>query len=45
MGRAFSTYGVKDKCIEISVEKIQGKTGSVRSSRRWENNIKIDLNK
>jgi hypothetical protein len=39
MGGACSAYGVKESHIQVLVGKLEGK----RPRRKWENNIKMDL--
>ena len=43
MGRARSTYGAVQKCIQSLVRKPEGKRPLWRSRRRWEDNIRMDL--
>jgi hypothetical protein len=43
MDRACSTDGRDEKCINILVEKPEGKRPLGRPRRRWEHNIRMDL--
>jgi len=43
MGGTRSTYGGKVRCIQGLVEKSEGTTPLRRPRRRWEDNIKMDL--
>jgi hypothetical protein len=44
MGAACSTYGRQAMCIQgLLVGKPEGKNPLVRPRRRWEDNIKIDI--
>ena len=43
MGGACSTYVRKERRIQVLVGKPEGKRPSGRPRRRWENNIKMDL--
>ena len=43
MGRTCSKYGGEDSCIEVLVEKPEGKRPFGRPKGRWEDNIKTDL--
>ena len=43
LGGACSTYGGEDRFIQGLVEKPEGKRSFGRSKRRWEDNIKMDL--
>jgi hypothetical protein len=43
MGRACSTYGEKRGVYRILVGKSEGKRPLGRQGRRWEDNIKMDL--
>ena len=43
MGGARSTYGKKRGAYRILVVKSQGKRPLGRPTRRWEDNIKMDL--
>ena len=43
MGRARSTYGAIQKCIQGLVGKPEEKRPLGRPRRRWEDNIKMDL--
>jgi hypothetical protein len=43
MGRACSTYGKENKCIQGLVGKPEGKRPLGRPRRRWEDNIKKDI--
>ena len=43
MGGACSAYGGEERCIQDLVEKPEGKRPLGRPSRRWDNNIKMDL--
>jgi len=43
MGRACSTYGERRGIYRILVGKPEGKRPLGRASRKWEDNIKMDL--
>jgi hypothetical protein len=43
MGREYDTYEGEERCIQVLVRKTEGKRSVGRPSRRWEDNIKIDL--
>ena len=43
MGGAFCTYGVRERCVQDLVGKPEGKRPLGRPRRRWEDNIKTDL--
>jgi hypothetical protein len=43
MGGACSTYGERRSVYRVLAGKPEGKRPMVRSRRRWENNIKMDL--
>ena len=43
MGRACSPYGGEERRIQSLVGKREGKRPPGRPSRRWEDNIKMDL--
>jgi len=43
MGGARSTYGGKERCVQGLVGKSEGTTRLRRPRRRWEDNIKMDL--
>ena len=43
MGRACSTFGAIQKCIQSFDVKPEGKRPIGRPRRRWEDNIKMDL--
>ena len=43
MDRRCSTYGGSQNCIQIFSEKLEGKRPLGRPTRRWEDNIKMDL--
>jgi len=43
MGGACSMYGIDEKCIKFLLGKPEGKRTLVRTCRRWEDNIKMDL--
>jgi hypothetical protein len=43
MGGACSIYGREESCIKGLVRKHEGKRPFGRPRRRWEDNIKIDL--
>ena len=43
MGGACSTYGEEERHIQGEVRKPEGKRPLGRPSRRWEDNIKMDL--
>jgi hypothetical protein len=43
MGGACSTYGRKERGIRILVGRPEGRRPLGRPSRRWEDNIKMDL--
>jgi hypothetical protein len=43
MGAACSKYGARRGVYRVSVEKPEGKKLLGRRRRRWEDNIKIDL--
>jgi hypothetical protein len=36
-------YGIDEKCIKFLLGKPEGKRTLVRTCRRWEDNIKMDL--
>ena len=42
---ACSTYGKEESCIQILVGKPQGRTSLGRPRRKWEDNIKMYLQK
>jgi len=43
MGGAFSTYGGEERCVQELVWKPERKRPLGRPKRRWEDNIKMDL--
>ena len=43
MGGACGAYGGGDRCAKVSGEKPEGKRPLGRPRRRWEDNIKMDL--
>jgi len=43
MGGACSTYEARRDVYRVSVEKPEGKRSLGRPRRRWEDNIKMDL--
>ena len=43
MGGACSAYGGEERCIQGLVGKPEGKRPLGRPRRRWEDNIKMDL--
>ena len=43
MGGECSTYGGEERLIQVLVGKSEGKTPLGRPRRRWEENIKTDL--
>jgi len=43
MGRACSIYGARRDVYRVLVGKPEGKTPRERLRRRWEDNIKMDL--
>ena len=43
MGRACGTYGERERCAQGLVGKPEGKRPLGRPGRRWEDNIKMDL--
>ena len=43
MGRARSTYGGEDRCMQTLVGKPDGKRPLGRSRHRWEDNMRMDL--
>jgi hypothetical protein len=43
MGESCSTYGEKRGVKRVFVRKVEGKRPLGRTRRRWENNIKMDL--
>ena len=43
MGGACSAYGGRGEAYRVLVEKHEGNRQLGRSTRRWENNIKMDL--
>jgi hypothetical protein len=43
MGGACSTYGGKERCIGNLVGRVEGRRPLVRPRRRYEDNIKMDL--
>jgi hypothetical protein len=43
MGGACSTYGGREKCVQGSVGEAWGKRPLGRPRRRWEGNIRMDL--
>jgi hypothetical protein len=43
MGRTCSTHGEKESADRILVGKPEGKRPVERPTRRWEDNIKLDL--
>jgi hypothetical protein len=43
MGRTCSTYEEEERCIRVFVRKPEGKRPLGRTTRRWEDNIKMDL--
>jgi len=43
MGGACSMYGGEESCIQVLVGKPEGQTLLGRPRRRWEDNIKMDL--
>ena len=43
MGGACSAYGGEERCIQVLVGKPEGKRPLGRPRRRWEDNIKMDL--
>jgi len=43
MSGACSTYGEEDRCIQGFGRETEGKRSLGRPRRRWEYNIKIDL--
>jgi hypothetical protein len=45
MGWACRAYGGEERRIQVLVAKPEGKSPLGRSRLRWENNIKIDLQK
>ena len=45
MGGARSTYGGEERLYKVLVWKPEGKTPLGRTRRRWEDNIKMDLQK
>ena len=45
MSGTCSTYGREERCIECWCGNLRGKNPLGRTRRRWENNIKTDLQK
>ena len=43
MGGACSTYGGRERCIQVLVGKSEGKRPLGRPRRRWEDNSKLDF--
>jgi hypothetical protein len=43
MGRARSTYGEEQRCVQVLVEKREGKRPLGTPRSRWEDNIKMGL--
>jgi hypothetical protein len=43
MDRSCSTHGRDQKCVEIFVEKSEGKRSLGRPRHKWKNNIRMDL--
>ena len=43
MGRACGAYGGGERCARVLVGKPEGKRSLGRPRRRWEDNIKMDL--
>jgi hypothetical protein len=43
MGGACSTYGGRVRCVQVLVRKTEGKRPLGRPRRRWEDNIRMDL--
>jgi hypothetical protein len=43
IGGARSKYGGEKKCIQVLMEKPEGKRPLERPRRRWGDNIKMDL--
>ena len=43
MGGARGVYGGGERCAEVLVGKLEGKRPLGRPGRRWEDNIKMDL--
>jgi len=43
MGGACSTYGGEERCIKVFVGKPEGKRPLEKPRRRWEDDIKMDL--
>jgi hypothetical protein len=42
MGRAYSSHGREEECIQDLVGKPEGKRPLERTRRRWDENIKMD---
>jgi hypothetical protein len=45
MGRAWSTHEREEECIQGLAGRREGNRSLGRHTRRWEDNIKIDLRK
>jgi hypothetical protein len=43
MGWACSTYGGRERCYSVLVGKPEGKRPLGRPRRRWEDNVRMDL--
>ena len=43
MGRACSAYGVGERRVQVMVGKLEGKRPLRRPRRKWEDNIKMEL--
>jgi hypothetical protein len=43
MGKACSTHGIEEHCIQVLVRRPKGKRPLEGPRHRWEDNAKIDL--